>query len=127
MSLNDDSLARLAAGMEQLRAGLSGALSSMNEPIEGSAGGGRVRVEVGGELEFSAVHIDEDLVAQGDVELLEDLVLAALKDAATRLKQRRIEQLSPALSDAIGGLFAGATGQVPKDDDDIAGGPSVAG
>ncbi len=55
--------------------------------VEGQAGGGVVRIEVTGGLEFQAVHIDPDAVDPDDVEMLQDLVLAALHDAVARVNE----------------------------------------
>lgn len=52
--------------------------------VEGQAGGGVVRVVVTGGMEFRSVHIDPEVVDPDDVEMLQDLVLAALRDAAER-------------------------------------------
>ena len=46
--------------------------------VEGESGGGAVTVKVSGRLEVTAVHIDPKLVSDGDSELLEDLVMAAV-------------------------------------------------
>ena len=50
--------------------------------VEGVAGGGAVRVTVTGAWEFRSVTIRPDAVDPDDVEMLQDLVLAALNDAA---------------------------------------------
>jgi nucleoid-associated protein EbfC len=74
-----------------------------DETYEGVAGGGLVRVIVGATGEFEKVTISPDAVDPADVELLEDLVLAAVRDAATRAQagvQKR-------LGGALGGLFGG--------------------
>ena len=55
--------------------------------VEGQAGGGVVRISVTGGLEFRAVHIDPDAVDPADVEMLQDLVLAALHDAVARVNE----------------------------------------
>lgn len=52
---------------------------------EGQAGGGAVRITVTGGMEFQAVVIRPDAVDPDDVEMLEDLVLAALRDAAGKV------------------------------------------
>ncbi len=49
--------------------------------IEGSAGGGVVTVTVNGQREFQGIKIDPSAVDPEDVEMLEDLVSAAIKDA----------------------------------------------
>lgn len=53
--------------------------------FQGQAGGGAVKVEVTGALEFRSVSIASGAVDPNDVEMLEDLVLAALNDAASQM------------------------------------------
>ena len=55
------------------------------EVVEGQSGGGVVRIAVNGNLEFQSVHIDPAAVDPGDVEMLQDLILAALNDATSKL------------------------------------------
>ena len=61
--------------------------------VEGSAGGGAVRVKVTGGLDFQEVTIDPAVL--DDVEMLQDLVLAAVRDA--------VEKAHALASDALGG------------------------
>ena len=49
--------------------------------LEGSAGGGVVRAVVSGKQELMELHIDPDAVDPADVEMLQDLVVAAVNDA----------------------------------------------
>ncbi|HLI54737.1 MAG TPA: YbaB/EbfC family nucleoid-associated protein [Acidimicrobiales bacterium] len=49
--------------------------------VEGSAGGGAVKVKVSGALDFKEVTIDPSVVDPAEVEMLQDLVLAAVRDA----------------------------------------------
>ena len=49
--------------------------------VEGTAGGGAVKVRVTGGLEFQEVVIDRSVVDPDDVEMLQDLILAAVRDA----------------------------------------------
>lgn len=51
------------------------------ETVESSSGGGMVKVTVSGDLEVKAVKIDPDAVDPSDVEMLEDLVIAATNEA----------------------------------------------
>jgi DNA-binding YbaB/EbfC family protein len=65
--------------------------------VEGSAGGGMVRVEATGAGQFEAIHIDPQVVDAEDVEMLQDLVLSAVRDAqekAVKLKEDRVKQLT---------------------------------
>ena len=49
--------------------------------LEGTAGGGVVRAVVSGKQELVELHIDPDAVDPADVEMLQDLVVAAVNDA----------------------------------------------
>ncbi len=68
--------------------------------VTGSAGGGMVKATVDGRGQLRTLRIDPAAVADADVEMLEDLVLAAITDA-----QRRAEQMyRDELHKAAGGL-----------------------
>ena len=74
--------------------------------VEGVAGGGAVRVTVTGAWEFRSVTIRPDAVDPDDVEMLQDLVLAALNDAAASVAQLASGGLD--LGDVdLGGLLGG--------------------
>ena len=62
--------------------------------LEGNAGGGTARAVVDGNGSVKAIHISEEALKAGDVSALEDLVLAALRDAQTRAEQVKRERLS---------------------------------
>lgn len=49
--------------------------------VEGTAGGGAVRVSVNGLRTVTSVKIDPDAVDPSDIEMLEDMVLAAIQEA----------------------------------------------
>ena len=69
--------------------------------IEGSAGGGVVKVEVDGDGQVVRVAIKPEALASGDASLLEDLVLAAARDGiakATVLREERLAQVSGGLN-----------------------------
>ncbi len=55
--------------------------------VEGSAGGGMIKVVINGRHEVLSVKIDPTVVDPGDVEMLEDLVTAAVNDAHTRVDE----------------------------------------
>lgn len=55
--------------------------------VEGSAGGGAVRVEMNGLRKVQRVQLDPAVVSGGDVELLEDLIAAAMNDALRRVEE----------------------------------------
>ena len=62
--------------------------------VEGSAGGGVVTAKANGRLELLSVRIDPKLLADGDAELLEDLVAAAVNQALTKAREAAAQSLS---------------------------------
>jgi hypothetical protein len=77
-----------------------------NEVVEASAGGGMVTVSVTGDLQVKAVKIDPFAVDPEDVEILADMVLAAVNEAL-RMAQ---ELAARKLGGATAGLDLGALG-----------------
>ena len=70
------------------------------EVVEASAGGGMVKVRVRGDLVLESISIDQAAVDPSDVEMLEDLVLAAVNEAlrmAQELAQKRLGGLTAGL------------------------------
>lgn len=67
--------------------------------IEGSSGGGMVAVTLDGTKSLISIRIDPEVVNKDDVEMLQDLVLAAFNDAAAKVEEN--------LSQKIGKLGAG--------------------
>ena len=61
--------------------------------LEGSAGGGAVKVYVNGAQDIQAVKIDKEAVDPDDVETLEDLVTAAVRQAMAAAKELRQKEL----------------------------------
>ncbi len=84
------------------------------DDVVGTAGDGAVRVGVRGEFSFNSVTIDPRVVDPAETELLEDLILAALRDAVARLADRRRAALGAALGGILGGILGGA--EAPRPD-----------
>ena len=61
--------------------------------LEGSAGGGAVRVKITGGGEVLGVEISPTAVQEGDLELLQDLVLAAVRDAIAKSQALKRDKL----------------------------------
>ena len=74
--------------------------------VEGTAGGGMVKVVVTGAGEVQSVSINKDVVDPDDVEMLEDLVLAAVGDGLRRAQALQAESLGG----VTGGLDLGGLG-----------------
>ena len=76
-----------------------------DEIVEASAGGGMVTVKVSGDLELKEIRIDPEAVDPEDVDLLQDMVLAATNEAlrsAQELANRKLGGLTGGLD--LGGL-----------------------
>jgi nucleoid-associated protein EbfC len=84
--------ADMVAAQEQLK----------DEVVEASAGGGMVTVKISGDLDVKSVSIDPEAVDPDDVELLQDMVLAATNEAI-----RAAQELA---SQRLGGIAGGAGG-----------------
>ena len=61
--------------------------------VEGSAGGGMVRAEMSGNKELLSVTIDKEAVDPNDVEMLQDLIKAAINDATRKVDEEMQSQL----------------------------------
>lgn len=70
--------------------------------VEASSGGGTVTVKMDGRKQVLAVKIDPEAVKAGDVEMLQDLVMAALNEAV-----RKVDQ---AMQSSVGGMLGGLGG-----------------
>lgn len=67
--------------------------------VEASAGGGMVSVVVNGSKQLRSLKIDPEVVSKDDVEMLQDLIVAAVNDA-----HRKADE---ALSQRMGGMMGG--------------------
>ncbi len=67
--------------------------------IEATAGGGMVKVEMDGQKQIRSLKIDPEVVNKDDVEMLQDLVLAAVNEAG-----RKVDE---AIQEKVGGLTGG--------------------
>jgi hypothetical protein len=68
--------------------------------VEATAGGGMVTVVLNGTKQLRSITIDPEVVSKEDVEMLQDLIVAAVNDANRRVD----EQLSQSMSGLMGGL-----------------------
>ncbi len=68
--------------------------------VEATAGGGMVTVVVNGNKQIKSLKIDPEVVSKEDVEMLQDLILAAINDANRKAE----DQLSKQMGGLMGGL-----------------------
>ena len=64
-----------------------------NSTVEGNAGGGMVAVTLSGKGDLKGLKIDPSLLNPDEVEILEDLIMAAHADALTRVEAEKIEKM----------------------------------
>ena|SRR5438876_11773339 len=95
----NDLLKQAQKMQEQL---LEAQAAASEQVVEGQSGGGAVRVSVTGGMEFQSVVIDPAAVDPDDVEMLQDLVLAAVRDATAKASELSQQ--------AMGGLDLGGLG-----------------
>lgn len=69
--------------------------------VEATSGGGAVHVVMDGSKKMHSIRIDPDAVDPEDVEMLQDLVLAAVNEAARKVD----EMMSSQVSSLTGGIF----------------------
>lgn len=62
--------------------------------IEATAGGGMVTVVANGKQEIISIKIEPEVVKSGDVEMIEDLVMAGVNEAIRRVQEMAKEEMS---------------------------------
>jgi nucleoid-associated protein EbfC len=77
--------------------------SLKDEVVEASAGGGMVKVTVTGDLVVKAIAIDPEAVDPDDVELLQDMVLAAVNEGLRSAQELAADKMG-AIAGGLGGL-----------------------
>lgn len=77
--------------------------SLKDEVVEASAGGGMVKVQVSGDLHVKSITIAMEAVDPDDVELLQDMVLAAVNEALRAAQELAASKLG-GLAGGLGGL-----------------------
>ncbi len=73
---------------QKMQAQLMKAQEDLNqEVVEGTAGGGMVKVTLNGAQEIQSVSLNPEVVDEDDVEMLEDLIVAAFQNAQEKVKE----------------------------------------
>ena len=108
---NQKQLNQMMRQMQKMQADMAAAQSALaSETIEASAGGGMVTAVVSGSGELRSVSIAPDVVDPDDIEMLQDLVVAAVSEAlrqSQELQAQRMGTLAGGLDlGSLGGLLA---------------------
>lgn len=99
---NMQQLMRQAQKLQQQMAEAQDALDQAE--YEASAGGGMVNVKVSGKREITAITIDPQVVDPEDVEMLQDLIMAAVNEALRKGEETREATMSR-MAPGMGGMF----------------------
>ena len=83
---------RMAKEMEELR-------------VDASAGGGVVTVQMKGDHELLSLKVDPEAVKEGDVEMLQDMILAAINEANRKVNEAVKGKIGGMLPPGMGNLF----------------------
>ncbi len=88
-------MANLFKKAQQLQEKMAKLQEELSEKtVETSAGGGMVTVVANGKQEIVSIKIDPEIVGENDIEMLEDLVLAAVNEALSQAKELVNEEMN---------------------------------
>jgi nucleoid-associated protein EbfC len=82
---------QLMKQVQQMQAQMQQRMAELR--VEGSAGGGMVKATMNGQKELLAVSIEKEAVDPNDVEMLQDLVVAAVNEAARKADEEMQGQI----------------------------------
>ncbi|MCF0142914.1 MAG: YbaB/EbfC family nucleoid-associated protein [Parasporobacterium sp.] len=105
MPANMNNLLKQAQKMQKQMEEAQAALEE--EQVSATAGGGAVEVVVSGKKELVSIEIDKEVVDPEDVEMLEDLIVAAVNEGLRKMTEISNEKMSKATGGygGAGGLF----------------------
>lgn len=89
---NLSQMMKQAQQMQEKMQDMQSALEEME--VDGTAGGGLVTVTLNGKGEMAKLKLDPSLITPDDVEVLEDLIVAAHNDAKAKVEARSAEEMS---------------------------------
>ena len=95
---------------------LSAQADAVNQVVEGTAGGGVVQVTMTGGGEVTGITLSPQVVDPDDIDMLQDLIVAALRDATakvTELQRTALGALGQFDLGSLGGLLGGGTTEQP--------------
>jgi hypothetical protein len=102
MAMNRDMMAKIAQMGQQLQKAQA---DLAEKTAEGTAGGGAVHIVITGGMQVASLKLDKEVVDPTDVEMLEDLLTAALNEVLAKVQSMQMGQLAGlAGSLGIGGV-----------------------
>lgn len=104
--MNQKQLKKMMAQAQQMQAGVMKVQEDLaDERVEGLAAEGMVRAVVTGQGELVEISISPDTVDPDDVEMLEDLILVAVRNAVKESKRLSREKMESLGLPGLGGLM----------------------
>lgn len=104
--MNQKQLKKMMAQAQQMQAGVMKVQEDLaEERVEGVAAEGMVRAVVTGQGELVEINISPDTVDPDDVEMLEDLILVAVRNAVKESKRLSSEKMESLGLPGLGGLM----------------------
>ncbi len=91
MGMNRDMMARLQQMQEKA---MKAQAELQEQVVDGSAGGGAVKIAVTGGLKVESLKIEPEVVDPDDIEMLEDLITAAVNEALQKVQGLQTQQLA---------------------------------
>ncbi|MFQ5606345.1 MAG: YbaB/EbfC family nucleoid-associated protein [Candidatus Zixiibacteriota bacterium] len=93
--MSKSGLGNMFKRMQQMQGKMQEMQAEMEEmKIEGSAGGGMVKVVCNGKHDLFSVSIDPEVVDPEEIEMLQDLVVAAVNQARQKVSEAQAEKMS---------------------------------
>ncbi len=93
--MNKGNIGQMLKQMQQLQSKMQEVQTELESTeVEGSSGGGMVKVVANGKNEILSVVIDPEVVDKEDVEMLQDLIVAAVNQAREKVQEMQSEKMS---------------------------------
>ena len=107
MPANMNNLLKQAQKMQKQMEDAQASLET--EEVSATAGGGAVKITVSGKKEITKIEIDKDVVDPEDVEMLQDLIMAAANEALRKIDDMSNERMN-SITGGLGGFGGGFGG-----------------
>jgi DNA-binding YbaB/EbfC family protein len=89
--VNPQQIQQMMKQAQQMQERLQKQMAEMR--VKATAGGGMVTVEINGTKQMQSIKIDPEVVSKDDVEMLQDLILAAFNDAHRKADEEMAEKM----------------------------------